>query len=125
MSEYLGVALLPEPWWLVVVLAAALAADVLMSLRPPAFIRECLDGVRFPREWWWTLLVIKSLAVTGLVVGIVVPGVGLAATVGVVAYFVCAAAAHVRARFFTSAFWVNCLGMLALAIATLVVCFLV
>lgn len=45
------------------------------------------------------------------------PGVALAAHVGVVAYFVCAASAHIRARFLGSSFWINCLGMLALSVA--------
>lgn len=70
--------------WPLILLAAVLFSDVLMSIRPPKFIRVCLDGVGFPREWWWTLLVIKSLAVSGLVVGLWEPGVGFAATVGVI-----------------------------------------
>lgn len=110
----------PDPWWLSAALAAALLGDALASLRPPRFIRECLDGVGFPREWWWTLIVIKTLAASGLIVGIWVPGVGLAANTGVVAYFLCAAAAHLRARFLTASFWVNCLGMLTFATATLI-----
>jgi len=115
--------LIPDPWWPVAVLALALFSDVLMSLRPPRFIRDCLDGVRFPRDWWWTLVVIKLLAVIGLVAGIWLPGVGFAANVGVIVYFGCAAAAHIRARFTGQAFWVNCLGMFALAVAALVVSF--
>ncbi|MDA2811582.1 DoxX family protein [Nocardiopsis sp. RSe5-2] len=109
--------LLPDPWWPTALLAAALLADALMSLRPPAFIRDCLDGVGFPREWWWTLIVIKALAAGGLVVGIWVPGIAIAANGGVIAYFLCAAAAHIRARFLGQAFWMNCLGMLALSAA--------
>jgi hypothetical protein len=31
-----------------------------------------------------------------------------------------AATAHIRARFLTSAFWLNCLGMLVLSVAVLV-----
>ncbi len=107
--------------WLTVALAAALLGDALLSLRPPAFIRDCLDGVRFPRDWWWTLIVIKATAAAGLLAGLWYPGVGVAANVGVVAYFVCAAIAHRRARFFGSAFWVNCLGMLGFALVVLVV----
>jgi len=98
--------LLADPWWLPSVLAAAVALDAVLSIRPPRFIRDCLDGVRFPRDWWWTLVVIKTLAVAGLLVGLVVPGVGLAATVG-------------------SEFWLNCLGFHALALATLVFGYLV
>jgi hypothetical protein len=114
---------LPDPVWPVVVLAAAVFSDVVLSLRPPAFIRDCLDGVRFPREWWWVLIVVKALAVAGLLVGIRTPGIALAATTGVVVYFLVAAVAHVRARFLTQAFWLNCLGMLALSVAVLVVSF--
>lgn len=116
--------LLPEPWWLEVTLGAALAIDVGMSVKPPKFIRDCLDGVGFPRQWWWTLIVIKTLAVIGLLVGLVIPGVGLAATVGVIVYFSSAVVAHIRARFLGMELWVNCLGFLALAAATLLFSFL-
>lgn len=106
--------------WLTVALAVVLLGDALMSLRPPAFIRDCLDGVRFPRDWWWTLVVIKLVAVGGLVAGLYYPGVGIAANAGVVAYFVCAAVAHVKAGFLGSTFWLNCLGMLAFATGVLI-----
>lgn len=113
--------LIPDPWWPSAVLALGLLTDAMLSLRPPKPIRDCLDGVRFPREWWWTLVVIKVLAAAGLVAGIWLPGVGFAANVGVVVYFLCAAASHLRARFMGTSFWLNCLGMLALSIAVLVV----
>lgn len=115
----------PVLWWPLAVLALALAADAALSLRPPAFIRDCLDGVGFPREWWWVLIVVKTLAVAGLVAGIWVPGVGVTASAGVVVYFSCAVVAHLRARFFGSAFWVNCLGMLALSLAVLLLTLIV
>ncbi|CAG7603088.1 DoxX family protein [Leucobacter soli] len=115
--------LIADPWWLTMPLTAALLFDAAASLKPPAFIRDCLDGVRFPREWWWVLIVIKTLAATGLIVGLWVPGVGLAANIGVIVYFLCAAASHLRAKFLTQAFWLNCLGMLALSILTLVFSF--
>ncbi|WP_329252701.1 DoxX family protein [Actinoallomurus sp. NBC_01490] len=107
----------PHPWWLTALLALALFSDALMSLRPPAFIQRCLEGVGFPRDWWWTLIAIKLLATAGLVAGLKYPGVGLATTVGVIAYFVCAAYAHYRARFLKQEFWLNCLGMLTLSVA--------
>jgi hypothetical protein len=106
-------------WWLPTLLAAVLLGDALASIRPPRFIRDCLDGVRLPREWWWILIVIKLLAVAGLTGGLWIPGIGFAANVGVVVYFVCAAIAHVRARFLGQAFWVNCLGMLLLSVLAL------
>lgn len=114
---------LPATWWLTALLALVLFSDVAMSIRPFAFIRDCLDGVNFPRDWWWTLIVIKMLAVTGLVTGMWVPGVAFAANVGVVVYFCCAAVAHIRADNLGQAFWINCLGMLGLSLAVLVLSF--
>lgn len=110
---------LPEPWWPVALLAVVLLSDIAMSIRPLKFIQDCLNGVGFPRDWWWALLVIKSLAVIGLIAGIWIPGVALAATIGVIVYFGCAAYAHVRAKFTGQAFWLNCLGMLALSLIVL------
>lgn len=115
--------LMPDPWWVPTALAAILFLDAIASIRPPAFIRECLDGVRFPRDWWWVLIVIKLLAVAGLVAGNWIPGVGLAANLGVVAYFVCAAVAHIKARFVGRSFWLNCCGMLLVSLAALTFAF--
>jgi hypothetical protein len=56
----------------------------------PKFIRDCLNGVNFPSDWWWILVVIKTLAV----VGIWMPGVAVTTNVAVVAYFCSAAAAR-------------------------------
>lgn len=110
---------LTQFWWAPALLAIVLLGDALASIRPPTFIRDCLDGVRFPREWWWILIVIKLLAAAGLIAGLWIPGVGFAANAGVIAYFICAAAAHLRAQFLGRAFWVNCLGMLLLAVLVL------
>ncbi|MBF4635806.1 DoxX family protein [Agreia pratensis] len=112
--------LLPAVWWPTALLALVLLVDVAMSIRPPKFIRDCLSGVNLPREWWWILVVIKTLAVVGLIVGIWMPGVAFSANVGVIVYFCCASVAHIRARNTTQAFWLNCLGMLAFSVAVLV-----
>ena len=117
--------LIPDPKWLDIVLAAFLLLDVVMSISPPKFIRDCLNGVNFPEEWWWTLLVIKSAAVAGLVVGLKVRGVGPTANAGVIIYFLAASYAHIRARFLGQEFWMNCLGMLGTAIVVFVFAYLV
>ncbi|WP_132993607.1 DoxX family protein [Gordonia zhaorongruii] len=109
----------PDPAWPVIILAAIVGGDALMSIRPPRFIRECYAGVGFPLDWGWVLVYVKLLAVAGLLVGLEYDGVGVAACAGVVAYFLAATAAHVRARFTGTEFWVNCLGMLALAVGVL------
>lgn len=111
----------PDIWWPSVVLAAVLASDAVLSVRPPAFIRNCLNGVKFPQDWWWILVVIKALGAVGLVVGLKHGGIGFAANVAVICYFLCASFAHYRARFLRQEFWLNCLGMLGFALVVLVV----
>ncbi|MCJ8014809.1 DoxX family protein [Paenibacillus sp. KQZ6P-2] len=117
--------LVPDPWWLSALLAAVLLFDAIVSIKPPAFIRNCLNGVNFPHDWWWTLIVIKLAATAGLVAGIWIPGVALAANVAVILYFLSASYAHIRARFLKQEFWMNCLGLLALSIIVLVFGFLI
>lgn len=108
-----------SPAWPSMVLAVVLLGDAILSLKPAAFIDACLTGVRIPKDWWWALIFIKFLAATGLIAGIWVPGVGIAAMIGVIAYFCAAATAHIRAKFLGSEFWANCLGMLALSLVVL------
>ena len=116
--------LTPTFWMLPAFLAAVLLGDVALSIKPVRFIRDCLNSVRFPENWWWSLLVIKVLAAGGLIAGIWVPGLAFAANAGVIAYFLCAAVGHIRARATGTAFWINCLGMLVLSGLTLALSFL-
>ena len=112
--------LIPSFWLLPAFLAAVLLADVVLSIRPVRFIRDCLESVHFPEDWWWILLVVKVLAAAGLIAGIWIPGVAFAANLGVVVYFLCATVAHIRAKATGLAFWLNCLGMLMLSSVILV-----
>lgn len=100
-------------------LAAVLAGDALLSLKPPAFISRCLSGVNFPKDWWWALIGIKALAALGLIVGALRhdAGIAAAASCGVLGYFLFAIVAHIRAGFLRSEFWLNCLGMTLLSAA--------
>lgn len=68
---------------------------------------------------------IKLAATGGLLAGMWIPGVGLATNAAVILYFLAASFAHIRARFLRHEFWVNCLGMLVLAVLALVFGFLV
>lgn len=108
------------PVWPSIILAIAIFSDALMSIRPLNFVRACLSGIKFPENWWWVLIYIKLIAVAGLVAGIWFPGVGIAANIGVIAYFVAACIAHIKAKFLKSEFKINCLGMLFLSIASLI-----
>lgn len=115
--------LLPH-WWAPALLAIILLGDIALSIRPVPFIRDCLDSVELPRRWWWVLIVVKLLASAGLIAGNWIPGLAFAANIGVIAYFCCAAVAHIRAGATGTAFRVNCLGMLALSTALLILGFL-
>lgn len=66
-------------------------------------------------------MVVKFLAAVGLVAGLRYEGVAVTTNVAVIAYFLCAAYAHYRARFLKQEFWLNCLGMLVLSTAVLFV----
>lgn len=115
----------PSSAWPTILLAAILFGDALISVVPVKLVRDCYRGVGFPADWGWALVYIKLLAVAGLLVGLWQPGVGVAATAGVVAYFVAASIAHVKAGFRSSTFWVNCLGMLVFSVAVLVYSYVV
>ncbi|WP_426716140.1 hypothetical protein ACEN19_05985 [Corynebacterium auriscanis] len=98
--------------------AAVLAGDALMSIKPPKFISRCLSGVNFPKDWWWSLIGIKSFAATGLIAGATIgdPSVTTTVSVDVLGYFIIA---HIKANFLKQEFWVNCLGMTALSAVVL------
>lgn len=57
---------------------------------------ELLNSAKVPREWYWWLALLDLAGAAGLVLGIWVPWIGLAAAVGVTLYFVGAAVMHVR-----------------------------
>jgi hypothetical protein len=111
---------LPSPVWPILILLAIQAGDAVIMVRPPKLIVDCLEGVRFPREWWWVLIAAKAASVVGLTVGLWVSGVAMTTTAAIVVYFLAAAASHLRARALGSTFWVNCLGMLLLSLAVLI-----
>ena len=102
-------------------LAAVLAGDARMAITPPKVISQCLSGVNFPKDWWWALIGIKSLAATGLVAGATIGDTSITTTVsiGVLGYFIFAIIAHIKAGFLKQEFWVNCLGMTALSAVVL------
>lgn len=115
----------PDPVWPVLVLALIQLVDGVLCVKPVAFIRECLEDVRFPRRWWWVTPPVKFAAAAGLVAGIWVPGLGLVTSLALVAYFVVAIGMHVRARDFGRNLFLNAIGMLAICIAVAVFSFIV
>jgi hypothetical protein len=109
-----------EPWWPLAALAGMQAADAALCIRPPGFIRACLDGVRFPPRWRWVFAPIKAAAAAGLIAGIWYPPLAVLTCAALVLYFLLAVGAHVRARDWGVNLFVNASGMLVLCTAALV-----
>ncbi|WP_305091498.1 DoxX family protein [Prescottella sp. R16] len=76
------------------------------------------------RSWLLPLGTAKAAGAVGLLVGIAVPVIGVAAAIGLVLFFVCAIGAHVRAHWystipFPAAYLVLAVGALVLRLATM------
>ena len=107
-----------DPTWPLFVLATIQLADAAACVKPIAPVARCFDDVGFPRRFWWVFTPIKLAAAVGLLVGVWVPEIGLAACIGLILYFVLAIRAHIRARDFGRNLFVNAIGMLVLTIGT-------
>ena len=105
---------LADPTWPLFVLAAIQLGDAVASYRPMKFAADCFDDVNFPREYWWVFTPIKLAAAIGLVIGVWVPEIGLAAALGLVLFYLLAITTHIRARDFGRNLFVNASGMLLL-----------
>jgi hypothetical protein len=115
---------LPDPVWPIVALAVVQIVDALLCLKPAAFIADCFTAVHWPRRLWWLMPPIKFAAAAGLILGLWVPYLAALTCAALVVYFLCAIAAHVRARDFGRNLFLNATGMLLLCVATGVYCFL-
>lgn len=66
--------------------------------RRAEFVTQPLVEYGVPRSWWTGLALAKLAGAAGLLVGLAVPAIGVAAAVGLILYFLGAVAANVRAR---------------------------
>jgi DoxX-like family len=100
--------------------AAANGFAAAVDFLRPAWLIENMTRVRV-RDWMLIPLAVLKLAGSlGLLIGIAVPAVGIAAATGLVLFFVGAVTAHLRVRDFSS---IAFPGMfLLLATASLVLC---
>ncbi|MEW2305217.1 DoxX family protein [Streptomyces sp. NPDC006655] len=86
----------------VTLVAAALAGfSGTVLLMRAEWIVKALTDYRVPRAWWTPLGVAKAAGAVGLVVGLVVPVVGVLAGVGLLLYFTGAAVTVARARWYS------------------------
>jgi hypothetical protein len=74
--------------------------------------------VGVPTSWLFTLGALKAAGAVGLLVGIAVPVIGVAAAIGLTLFFVCAVFAHLRVGWYSTIPFPA--TFLALAVGTLV-----
>ena len=81
-----------------VLLALAAAGSAAGKLTKNPKVLEGMTAVNVPVAWLPRLALAELAGAVGLLVGLAVAPLGIAAAIGLVAYFVGAVAAHVRAK---------------------------
>ncbi|MFJ3793346.1 DoxX family protein [Kitasatospora sp. NPDC090091] len=66
--------------------------------RRAEFVTQPLVEYGVPRSWWTPLALAKLAGAAGLLVGLAIPAIGVAAAVGLILYFLGAVITNVRAR---------------------------
>jgi hypothetical protein len=85
----------------VTILAAALVGYSAAAVFVRAtWVVQNLTDYHVPRSWWPWLGTAKAAGAAGLLVGLVVPRIGVLAAIGLVLYFAGAVGTVVRARYF-------------------------
>ncbi|MFJ7268181.1 DoxX family protein [Streptomyces sp. NPDC099050] len=79
-------------------LALTLAASATFTLQRNPAITESMAKVGVPDSWLPRLAALKAAGAIGLVAGLWLPPLGIAAAVGVALYFIGAIVAHLRAK---------------------------
>ncbi|HYH49270.1 MAG TPA: DoxX family protein [Acidimicrobiia bacterium] len=82
----------------VIIAAGWIGFSAFSLLTRKAFVVDSLVEYGVPENWWPWLGTAKALGAGGLLVGLAVPEVGVAAAAGLVVYFAGAVVAIVRAR---------------------------
>lgn len=83
---------------IVALIAAWVGFSAYAVLTGKSWVVDNLADYGVPRRWWPWLGITKLLGTAGLVAGIWIPALGLAAAVGLVLYFVGAVFTVLRAR---------------------------
>ncbi|MFC8273197.1 DoxX family protein [Streptomyces sp. NPDC057271] len=69
------------------------------------WVTQPLTEYGVPRSWWTWLGLAKAAGAVGLVVGLWIPAIGLAAGIGVALYFTGALVTVIRARSYAHVVW--------------------
>jgi hypothetical protein len=105
-----------------VLTAAANTLAATVDFTRPAWLLGNMGKARVPQSWLFPLGALKAAGALGLLVGIAVPPLGVAASVGLVLFFIGALITHVRARYWDIAppvaFLLLAVGSLVLRVAS-------
>ncbi|MEV6065374.1 DoxX family protein [Nocardia sp. NPDC052001] len=81
-----------------IVAAAWVGFSAFSLLRKAPFVVDPLIEYGVPQSWWAPLGVAKALGAIGLIVGLFIPAIGIAAAIGLILYFAGAVITVLRAR---------------------------
>lgn len=98
--------------------ALACAYAVYLNLTHAGMVLDTAARLGIPGSLMVPFGIVLGLAAAGLLAGLAVPGLGTAAAAGLVAYFVVAVAAHLRAHDFRLAWPLLYLALATAALAT-------
>jgi DoxX-like family len=100
------------------VAATALAYAAYLNFSRDQIVLTAARRVQVSEEWIYPFGTILAAGALGLLLGLAIPWLGIAASVGVVAYFICAVAAHLRVndRHVGAAIAFLCMGLAALVV---------
>ena len=105
-----------------VLTAAANTYAATVDFTRPEWLLGNMAKARVPQSWLFSLGAVKAAGALGLLVGIGVPLLGLAASIGLVLFFIGAIITHFRARYWNiappAAFLLLALGSLVLRVAS-------
>lgn len=105
--------------YVVITILAALANSYAASLNfvGAESVKVVADHVRVSQGWMIPFGILLASGALGLLIGFVLPVLGIAAAIGLVLYFICALSAHIRVRDPQIG---SAVSFLVLAVATLI-----
>lgn len=108
-----------------VIAALAFGYAAVLNFTHHTSVAESAERLGVPASWQFPLGLLLAAGAIGLIAGIVIPAIGIAAASGLTLYFLCAAAAHIKAHDTYLPSWVNWSAFFSLSIGALVVRMLV
>lgn len=104
-----------------IIAALAFGYAALLNFIHHTSVVESAERLGVPASWQFPLGLLLAAGAVGLIAGIVISAIGIAAASGLVLYFLCAAGVHIKARDTHLPSWINWFAFFSLSIAALVV----